>query len=117
MKTIKIKKYKGGYEDERLNDNFIIDNFKEILNERPLKYEFDIKKIKIFGQDEFAVFIKYKDEENEKYNYDNEYCVTFKIINSENNLTIFIDTIYKCAPISNYGNFILNLQCVNNSFL
>ena len=40
-----------------------------------------------------------------------------KIINSENNLTIFIDTIYKCAPISNYGNFILNLQGVNNSFL
>lgn len=108
MKNNKTKKYKGGHQDERLDDNFIINNFKEILNERPLKYEFDIKKVKIYGLDEFAVFIKNNDEETENYNDENDYCVTFKIIGDKNELTIFINTIYKCGPISNYGNFILD---------
>lgn len=108
MKNNKTKKYKGGYDDERLDDNFVINNFKEILNSRPLKYEFDIKKEKRYGSDEFVVFIKNNDEEIEKYNDENEYCVTFRIIDSTDQLTIFINTIYKCAPISNYGNFILD---------
>lgn len=108
MKNNKTKRYRGGNVDKRLDDNFIINNFKEILNSRPLKYEFDIKKEKRYGSDEFVVFIKNNDEESEKYNEDNEYCVTFRIIASTDQLTIFINTIYKCVPISNYGNFILD---------
>jgi len=108
MKNNKTKRYKGGHEDERLDENFIINNFKEILNNRPLKYEFDIKKEQRYGSDSFVVFIKNSDEETESYNDENEYCVAFKIVGIKNELTIFIDTIYKCAPISNYGNFILD---------
>lgn len=106
----RTKKYKGGKDiDERLDENFIITNFNEILNERPLKYKFDIKKLEEYGIISFVVYIKNGDEETEKYNLENEYCVAFRIINSiDQGYAILINSIVKCAPISNYGNFILD---------
>lgn len=108
MKNNKTKKYKGGHEDERLDDDFIINNLKEILNNRPLKYNFDIKKERGYKSDYFVVFIKNNDDETKIYNDENQYCVEFKIVGVKNELTILINIIFKCAPISNYGTFILN---------
>lgn len=107
-KTIKNKKTKGGNIEEQLNDEAIIYNLKEILNERPLKYKFNIKKEKSYGVDSFKVYIENSDEEISKYNVDNEYCVIFNIEKFPEGLYIFINLIFKCAPISNYGNFILD---------
>ena len=35
---------KGGNNEELLDNNFIITNLKELLNNQPLKYKFDINK-------------------------------------------------------------------------
>ena len=103
----KTKKFRGGL-DNRLNESVIIFNLKDILNERPLKYKFDINKLIIFGQEEYQVFILNSDEESIKYNHNKDPCVTFQIIRLKEGYSLFIDVIYKCAPISNYGNFILD---------
>jgi len=108
MKNNKTKRKRGGNGDQILNDTYIINNLKDILNSRPLKYKFDIKKVKRYRREMFEVYIKNNDEESYKYNKDNESCVSFEILDYENKLTIFIDTIFKCVPISNYGNFILD---------
>lgn len=105
----KTKRYKGGGENDiRLDDNFIINNLSEILNERPIKYIFGVKKEEHYGIVNFLVYIKNIDEEIEKYNLDDDPCVAFRIINLKEGLSILINSINKCAPISNYGNFILN---------
>lgn len=107
-KTIKNKKKRGGNGEMPLNDDSLIYNLKEILNERPLKYKFDIKKQKSYGVDSFEVYIENNDKEISKYNVDNEFCVVFSIVHFPEGFYIFINTIFKCAPISNYGIFILD---------
>lgn len=107
----KTKKYKGGGEiDIRLDDNFIINNLSEILNERPIKYIFGVKKEEHYGIVSFLVYIKNIDEEIEKYTAypHDDPCVAFRILNLKEGLSILINTINKCAPIYNYGNFILD---------
>lgn len=107
----KTKKYKGGGDfDERLDENFIINNLSEILNERPIKYIFGVKKEEHYGIVNFLVYIKNIDEEIEKYTAypHDDPCVAFTVKSLKEDFTIFINTINKCAPISNYGNFILD---------
>ena len=110
--TRKTKRKTGGYgiSDKRLDDTFIITNLKDILNNsRPLKYKFDIKKVKKWSVEMFDVFITNNDEESNEYNEDRESCVSFEIFSFETNqLSILINTIFKCGPIKNYGNFILD---------
>lgn len=104
----KTKKYKGGEVDKMLNDDFIINNLRKILNGRPTKYTFDIKKEMNYGINNFLIFIKNKDEKIEKYNPDDDPCVSFSVLHLKDGLSILLNSINKCAPISGYGNFILN---------
>lgn len=104
----RTKKFRGGNIDRRLDDNFIINNFKKIINQRPLKYDFDIKKQRMYNIDEFIVYIKNPDEDSIRYNDENTHCIAFRVIQFTDGISILINTIFKCAPISNYGNFILD---------
>ena len=107
----KTEKYKGGGEtDKRLDDNFIINNLSEILNERPIKYIFGVKKEEHYGIVNFLVYIKNIDEEIEKYTAypHDDPCVAFTVKSLKEGFTISINSINKCAPMYNYGNFILD---------
>ena len=42
----RVKNYIGGNDDFLLDENYIIINLKDILNDKPLKYKFDITKNK-----------------------------------------------------------------------
>jgi len=104
----KLIKYKGGNKELLLNEEYIINNLTEILNERPLKYKFDINKRYSYGTEHYYVFIK-NDEDLDpiKYNPTDKPCLSFRIIDGTQGITIFINEITKCGPIKNYGNFIL----------
>ena len=103
------RKYKGG---DKMDNDFVIENLKSILNSRPIKYKFSV----INNIDQSTTSIKYyeviinnKDATVKKYNIDDDSCLEFKIMEiSEGKFTIIIDSIFKCAPIQNYGKFILD---------
>ena len=105
----RTKKYRGGegYENLLLDDNYIIDNLKNILNERPLKYKFDIKLREKYGYSYYNIFIENEDNITREYNPDDEPCLSFKFYKSQEGISIYVNSINKCAPIKNYGNFIL----------
>ena len=97
----KFNQYKGGNNEDLLNDDFIINNLKQIIYQRPLKYTFniDIKK-----KNENKIYILFiQDEDNEI-----KYCLKIGFLNSNKGISILVYSIYKCVPIKNYGNFILS---------
>ncbi len=102
--------FKGGNSSLLFNDEYIIDGLTEILNERPLKYKFGIKKkIVTSGYEYYEVFIKNnQDLDMIKYNPEDKPCLLFRVIDAQMGAIILISEISKCAPIKNYGNFILN---------
>ena len=100
-------KFMGGNND-LLNDEFIIDKLTNILNHRPIKYKFDIEKRISYGTEYYYVFIKNNEDLDPiKYNGEDKPCLSFRLIDGPQGITIFINMITKCAPIKNYGNFIL----------
>jgi hypothetical protein len=94
--------------NELLNDDYIINGLSDILNNKPLKYKFGIEKRFSYGQEYYYLFIK-NDEDLDpiKYNPDDKPCLSFRFIDEAKGITIYINMITKCAPIKNYGNFIL----------
>ena len=105
----KTKKYKGGegYENLLLFDKFIKNNLKNILNNRSEKYKFDIKIEKLNEDKYYNIFIENEDNITREYNPDNDSCLTITFNKTQEGISIKVDMIYKCAPINNYGNFIL----------
>lgn len=103
----KTKKYRGG-NNKLLDDSFVINNLKEFLNERPLKYKFDIKKNTHYGKSTFDVFIQNSDQVTNDYNPNNEPCLSIILYTTNQGVSIAINTLNKCIPINNYGNFMLN---------
>ena len=99
-----------------MDNDFVIQNLERILNSRPIKYEFSvINNIKISTTSikyyEVIINNKHEDEYDilTNYNIDDDSCLQFKIMEiAEGKFTIIIDSIFKCAPIQNYGNFILD---------
>lgn len=104
----KTKKYRGGNDNNLLDDNFIISNLKNLLNDQRFKYKFDIKKITRYGRSVFDIFIENDDELTNSYNPNNEPCMSIIFYNINEGISIAINTINKCIPINNYGNFMLN---------
>jgi len=108
--NIKNNIFKGGVNNQvLLNNDSVINGLTDILNGRPLKYKFDIKKRISFGNEEYYVFIQNNEGLDPiKYNSRDRPCLTFDFINGPRGGSIFINMLTKCAPIKNYGNFILN---------
>lgn len=99
---------KGGNNEELLDNNFIITNLKELLNNQPLKYKFDIKNRIIRGTSTLDVFVENSDDITKSYNLDDDPCLSIILYNTKEGISIGINEINKCIPINNYGNFILN---------
>jgi hypothetical protein len=97
----KTKRYKGGNKDELLNDNFIISRLKEIINQRPLKYKFNIDMKRKYQNKVYIVYIENEDNEI-------KYCLEIGFLKQEKGVSILVYSLNKCAPIQNYGNFILS---------
>jgi len=103
-----INYLKGGNSEELLDNNFIITNLKELLNNQPLKYKFDIKNRIIHGKSTLDVFVENSDDITKSYNPDDDPCLSIILYNRKEGISIGINEINKCIPINNYGNFILN---------
>ena len=105
----KTKKYRGGEINNKLllDDKFIKNNLKDILNNSSEKYKFDIKIEKLNEEKYYNIFIENEDNITREYNPDNDSCLTIAFNKTQEGISIKIDMIYKCAPINNYGNFIL----------
>jgi len=102
------KKFTGG-NNELLNDDYVINGLTYILNNKPFKYKFDINKRISYGTEYYFIFIKNNEDlDLIKYNPEDKPCLSFRLIDGTQGVTIFINEITKCAPIKNYGNFILN---------
>lgn len=104
----KTKKYRGGNNDILVDENFFISNLKEILNQRPLKYKFDIKKNLRYGKSTFDVFIENSDDITKNFNPDDEPCLSLSLYKTNEGVSIVINLLNKCIPINNYGNFMIN---------
>jgi hypothetical protein len=95
-------KFRGGDNDLLLDSNYIINNLKDTLNDKPLKYKFDIR----VNKKNYEVFIY--NEDTSDYNPDEDPCLEIKFKKDINGVSIIVNLINKCAPIRNYGVFILN---------
>lgn len=102
------KRYKGGYNEYLLDDNFIITNLKDILNQRPLKYKFNIYTETTNLGKFFNIYIENADKEIENYNVDKYPCLEISFNENNQGVSINVELINKCVPIKNYGNFILS---------
>ena len=98
----RVKNYIGGNDDFLLDENYIINNLKDILNDKPLKYKFDITKNKKIY--EVVVY----NEDTKDYNPDDEPCLTIEFRTVPNGVSIIVHLLNKCIPIKNYGIFMLN---------
>lgn len=112
-KSTTTKKKRGGNDNQKLlDDNFIISNLTDILNQRPLKYKFNIKIRDKYKNKFYDIFIENEDEEVKIYNRDmttvDHPCLTINFFEIDKGVNIYVYTINKCAPINNYGNFILS---------
>lgn len=104
----KTKKYRGGkkivFSAEPSN---VISDLKDILNSRPIIYNFDINYNDSYKT--YYVSIENSNDFNLKeYNESEDHCLSFQIKEIKGLKIIYIETIYKCAPIKNYGIFILD---------
>jgi hypothetical protein len=104
----KTKRYKGGYNEHLLDDDFIITNLKDILNQRPLQYKFNIYSETTNLGKFFNVYIENADKEIQNYNIDKYPCLEISFNENTQGVSIKVELIAKCAPIKNYGNFILS---------
>jgi hypothetical protein len=107
MKNI-TKRYKGGNNENLLDDNFIVSNLKDILNQTPFKYKFNIKITGKLQNKFYNVFVENEDQIIKDYNPDDNPCLEIKFVKYSEGISIFVYSINKCAPIKNYGNFILS---------
>lgn len=103
-----INYHKGGNNEDLLNYSFIITNLKELLNERPLKYKFDIKANLHYGVSTLDVYVEKTNDESKSYSLDDEPCLSILLYDTKEGVSIGINTLNKCIPINNYGNFMLN---------
>lgn len=97
----KTKRFKGGNNEELLNDNFIINHLKEIIEQRPLKYKFNIDIKRKYQGKIYSLFIQNEDNGIEN-------CLEIGFSKNDKGISILVHSINKCAPIKNYGNFILS---------
>jgi len=102
MTKKRTKKYKGGNNDLLLDDNYIINNLKDVLNDKPLKYKFDITR----DEKNYDVFVY--NEDTKDYNPDGDPCLTIQFKTVPNGVSIKVELLNKCIPIKNYGVFMLN---------
>jgi len=107
-KTIKNKtiKQRGRGPISIMDDEFIITKFKNIFKLKT-QYKFNIvskikfnKKFFILTLDEPELII-----DSEKYH--NKECLKFSVDENENGISVIVWNIFKCAPIENYGNIII----------
>lgn len=104
----RTKKYRGGNTKYLLDNDFVISNLKETLNERPFKYKFNIKKNISYGRPTLEVYIENPDDITKNSNPDDDPCLSIILYNTKEGASIAINTLNKCIPINNYGNFMLN---------
>jgi hypothetical protein len=99
-----------------INDEFVINELHRILSSRPIGFEFVVKRRNFISDNNnrktFAVTINNKSVTINN-NFD-KVCLLFEIIKNKdtttttNEYSIYIVSLEKCAPINNYGTFILD---------
>jgi hypothetical protein len=97
----KTKRYKGGNNEELLNDSFIINRLNEIITQRPLKYNFNVDIKRKYQNKIYILYIENEDNLT-------EYCLEIGFLKQDKGISILVYSLNKCAPIKNYGNFILS---------
>ena len=108
----KTRKINGGGNLDLIDDKFVIENLNIVLNSRPINFIFVVKRRMAVRDNNniktFAVITINKNNTNDN-NFDN-FCLLFEIIKNTNTneYSIYIVSLEKCAPINNYGNFILD---------
>ncbi len=84
--------------EQLLDENFIINNLTDILNGRPFKFKFRVKK---YSKTSYSVITDQKFK-----NYFNE-CLLLEFKASEKGISIIVYILEKCVPMDNYGKYIL----------
>jgi len=108
----KTRNHNGGG-NALMDDEFVINNLSFILNSRPIKYDFIVENYKTTIINPtikyFQVVANDKNGSNSlNLSIFGGFCLIFSITEGPRGFTIIIHNLEKCAPISNYGTFILN---------
>jgi hypothetical protein len=97
----KINRYKGGNREDLLNNDFIIQRLKDVMNQRPLTYKFNVS---IQKKRQTKIYLLHI----ENHDIQNEPCLEIGFFKEDKGISIVVYSLNKCAPIKNYGNFILS---------